>query len=170
MTLCFCFGVALRGVTVLFYPYSLGFVALTVADVIVTCVLLVGVSFILGWVPVGETRAAGRNISLLLAQQGSGGGGDFSEGPTELLPLVDYQAGFSTLLLYGSRLSSSSQRPEGGGGGGGSGAGAGGGAGPAGAPDGGGGGAGGGAGAVAMQRRRGSSGGGGSEGSRPDVP
>ncbi|KIZ05681.1 hypothetical protein MNEG_2279 [Monoraphidium neglectum] len=90
VTLCFCIGVALRGVTVRFYPYSIGFVALTVADVIVTCVLLVSVSFILGWVPVGETRAAGRNVALFLQQQGMSD----LDGPTELLPLVDYPAGF----------------------------------------------------------------------------
>jgi hypothetical protein len=141
VTLCFCIGVALRGVTVRFYPYSIGFVALTVADVIVTCVLLVSVSFILGWVPVGETRAAGRNVALFLQQQGMSD----LDGPTELLPLVDYPAGFGlfdrqdSLSLEGGSAAS---------------------AGAAAAV----------AAAAAMQRRRGSSGGGGSEGSRSDPP
>ncbi|KAI8470397.1 MAG: hypothetical protein J3K34DRAFT_521407 [Monoraphidium minutum] len=91
VTLCFCLGVALRGVTVRFYPYSLGFVALTVADVAVTCALLVSISFILGWVPVGEAAAAGRSAGALLALQAAGRRG-VDEGLTELLPLVDHQA------------------------------------------------------------------------------
>lgn len=144
VTICFCLSVALRGVTVRFYPYSLGFVALTVADVVITCILLVGVSFILGWVPVGETRAAGRNIAALLQQQGLP---EDLDGPTELLPLVDYYQ------AYGVGDYDSGAAPQGGGGGGSAAAAAA-------------------AAAAALQRRRGSSGGGGSEGSlsRPDVP
>lgn len=88
-----------------FYPYSAGFVALAAADVAVTCALLVAVSSILGWVPVGETRAAGRSLAALLSAQasaqpgggggrgGAGGDGLFDGGATELLPLVDHQAG-----------------------------------------------------------------------------
>jgi hypothetical protein len=153
----FCLSVALRGVTVRFYPYSLGFVALTVAGVVVTCALLVGVSCILGWVPVGETRAAGRNVC------GPGGGAD-PDAPTELLPLVEYPA---------SWLSGEDGSGGGGGGDGGNhahhhhsrqrsgtaGAGGGGG-GPAQSPGGGGGGG------SSMQRRRGS----GNEAAREEAP
>jgi hypothetical protein len=82
---------------------------LVVADVRVTCALLVGVGSLLCWVPVGEARAAGRHLAALLAAQGSsgkaqGGGGGGGEGPAELLPLAGWHqegggGGLSSFLL-----------------------------------------------------------------------
>ncbi len=49
----FIASLALRGVSVLFYPYTIGFVALSLANAVVVCTLIFSVSFILVSVGMG---------------------------------------------------------------------------------------------------------------------
>lgn len=84
ITVFFIASIALRGVTVIFFPFSLGFVALSLANVVVVCCLIVSVSTILVWVPVYDGRAADRRMKLQ-------GHGHLVDAPTELLPLVGYK-------------------------------------------------------------------------------
>eukprot|EP00775_Hariotina_reticulata_P009529 gene9529-9692_t len=77
--------ITLRGVTVVnIDPYSLDFVALWLANVVVASGLILVVSAILVWVPVYDGRLAGARIGTPLQ------GPVLLDAPTELLPLVGY--------------------------------------------------------------------------------
>lgn len=66
ITLFFCASIALRGVTVVnIDPYSLDFVALWLANVIVGSGLILVVSAILVWVPVYDGRLANQRLGPL---------------------------------------------------------------------------------------------------------
>jgi hypothetical protein len=65
VTVFFCSSVALRGVTVITdHPYSIAFVALSVANVVVVCFLILSVSAILVWIPVYDGRLANKRLQL----------------------------------------------------------------------------------------------------------
>ena len=66
VTVFFCASVALRGVTVVTdHPYSIAFVALSLANVVMVCFLIISVSIILVWIPVYDGRLANRRIQQL---------------------------------------------------------------------------------------------------------
>lgn len=73
----FCASITLRGVTVVATPpFSLAFVALAMANVVVVAFLIVCVSIILVWVPVYDGRSANHHVQLQVRRgPGTGGGG-----------------------------------------------------------------------------------------------
>eukprot|EP00878_Enallax_costatus_P017918 GHUV01018840.1.p1 GENE.GHUV01018840.1~~GHUV01018840.1.p1 ORF type:complete len:411 (+),score=69.93 GHUV01018840.1:2014-3246(+) len=88
ITLFFCASITLRGVTVVnIDPYSLDFVALWLANVVVGSGLILVVSAILVWVPVYDGRLANQRLGSLSVASSS-----LYNAPTELLPLVGYRS------------------------------------------------------------------------------
>lgn len=83
ITVFFCASVAVRGITVLFDPYSLGFQGSRMAHVVCVCMLVLSVAAILVFKPVYDNRVAYNRIDLLMKAN--------SNQPTELMPLVHFK-------------------------------------------------------------------------------